>query len=213
MNHRALVAGCFLAVCAGAGAACSGEVARPGAEDLDEFCEDLGRRFCDQDEPCCKRLGFEYDETACRKWFTDACNEGAEVVRRGDAEFHPEAFESCIADLQPFYDKCELDHDEWLQYQMAGVPCWKYFVGLEPQGSPCTVQAECDPGGGVAFCSGEGVCVTVDPGSHPSPGKGQSCPNDFCDQVLVCDSGVCVDGPKRPVVTAEECNGTTVIHR
>jgi hypothetical protein len=80
---------------------------------------------------------------------------------------------------------------------------------MAADGSECTVGSECAPGGGVPYCE-EGLCRQVDVGY--APGRGENCPDYFCGQALVCDQstnpGVCVEGPKAPVVSAEECNGT-----
>jgi hypothetical protein len=175
---------------------------------LDNVCDVLPTRYCQQDSPCCMKAGLVFDQAGCEGFFRQTCSQGVAAVAAHTATFHPADIDACIAAYQPFIDKCTLSADDFASVAMKSTPCQQVFLGTVAIGGACNSDAECAPGAApsTTFC-GTGSCQS----RPPLAAQGGACTDTLsCALGLVCDSTQqqCVpDRMPEFFVGPQGCNG------
>lgn len=190
-------------------AACGGGDGPPLT--VDNVCEEMATRYCDQDKPCCEKAGFTYNRDKCKAGYLGFCGSGTAAVRAGKARLDGQKVYDCLRSYQPFADKCFLGPEDRRRLETETAVCRQVFVGTQPLGAACEDGAECaaPSGGGSSTCSMQ-MCVPEGPplreGAPCADGSGTS----FCAPGLMCDFSAtppsCRSNPEpTPVVFAESC--------
>jgi hypothetical protein len=156
---------------------------------LENVCDIMPERYCAQDEPCCKKAGYGFDQAGCEASYRMICADGVAAVSAHSAKFNPDNLNKCVAAYQPFEDKCELTAAEFATANVKSNVCLHLFEGTRAQGDPCVSNAECAPlaaDKGFAYCDGA-TCTTIAPGFA----EGEPCGPGSCASGLDCNGTKC----------------------
>ncbi len=111
---------------------------------LDNVCERTGPIVCDLRKPCCES-GPGYDRAGCLAQARRDCEADVAAARAGQATFHPERIDGCIAKYtEIFATSCTLTFDLLQKYFDTIGQC-ATFEGQLPTDAPCERAAQCKP--------------------------------------------------------------------
>lgn len=167
---------------------------------LENVCDILPKRYCEQDRPCCEKAGRPFEETACEELYRSTCAAGVAAVAGHRAVFHSEKLDECVTAYQPYTDKCRLSPADFVKTQSL-VACTQIFQGTVPIGDSCDDSSECAPKASPEGVYCAGTCSAV-----RFAGEGESCEVDSCNVALVCDSSFHCIVDSAPHYAAPSCD-------
>jgi len=177
---------------------------------LDNVCDVLPTRYCQQDRPCCAQAGFAFDQAGCEVSYRASCAQGVAAVAIHKAAFHAASIDACVAAVQPFEDKCSLTAADFASLALKLPPCKQVFEGTVAVGAACNSDSECAPAPAPnATSCVSGSCQSSGPGAA----QGEACvTNNSCAFGLICDSNSqqCIPDPQPEFfVYPQGCSGST----
>lgn len=161
---------------------------------LDDVCQLMGPKICQERVSCCNQAGFGFSQSGCEQAWNKVCNADVTAVQAGNEVFHPAHIDDCLSALNTMYAQCWVGGAQYAPFLHVAILCGTIFDGNVPAGHPCERDGQC------SASSDPNTLVNCDTTTHTCTDKhifqsGEKCTVsnqefDICDSGLYCKTSL-----------------------